>query len=348
MDFEKELIKTYKTLKKINKKKIIFCIGNTTKIDRVNYFFMPIRLTADLAVFGIIIFKEKFAKIASKLLDGKVDYIMVDAEKKSLPRNSKNPGNIERTVRESLKKTKMLVYKGNDLTVHSIDQSLTYYFNKDIRGLGGKIVLIIGAGNIGSKLAQVLVERGAKVFIKRRNYKNSLLISKTLNLLIPKHTTEEVKAIKDEEKIYKYADIVIGANNGKPVITKKFVEKLKTGGIIVDVGKGTVENSAILTARKKNINIFRTDVTIPLVSLIESSIKTEEFSRYNFKIIKYKDYNLVPAGQLGLKNDIIVDSTEKLNSIYGICNGSGGFYKKLNENQKKIIKDIKKKYKIKY
>ena len=98
---------------------------------------------------------------------------MVDAEKKIKPKNNKTPGNIERRVRESVKKSKMLIYKGNDLTVDAIDLFLTYFFKDNIRGLGGKKILIIGAGNIGSKLAQILLERGSRVFINRRSQKKS-------------------------------------------------------------------------------------------------------------------------------------------------------------------------------
>ena len=141
MDFEEKIIDIFNKLNKIKKKtkkKIIFSIGNTTKIDTEDYYLIPHRIFKNTIVFGIVVFKDKFAKLSTRLLDGKVDYIMVDAEKKILPKSQEIPGNIERRVRENIKNSKLLIYKGNDLTVDSIDLFLTYYFNDDIRGLGGK------------------------------------------------------------------------------------------------------------------------------------------------------------------------------------------------------------------
>ena len=52
-----------------------------------------------------------------------------------------------------------LTYKGNDLTVDSIDCLLSQSIADSLRGMGGKKIAIIGAGNMGSKLAIKLVER---------------------------------------------------------------------------------------------------------------------------------------------------------------------------------------------
>ena len=83
-------------------------------------------------------------------------------------------------------KSKIYTYKGNDLTVQASDTFLNNYFLKDIRGLGGKKILILGSGNIGSKLVLKLVESGAEVFLYRRNLKKLKKIVETINLLLPK------------------------------------------------------------------------------------------------------------------------------------------------------------------
>ena len=109
MNLQKQILNIYTKLNKIKnieKKKLIFSIGNTVKIDSKDYYFTPVRIHEDLIIFGIIVFKDKYAKICSKLLDGKVDYIMVDAEKKIRPQKNNVPANIERRVREAVKKTK--------------------------------------------------------------------------------------------------------------------------------------------------------------------------------------------------------------------------------------------------
>ena len=64
---------------------------------------------------GIIVFSERYAKIAAQYIDGKVNYIIVDAEKKIPPKKNGKPSNIERRVKEVIKKTKLWFFKGNDL-----------------------------------------------------------------------------------------------------------------------------------------------------------------------------------------------------------------------------------------
>ena len=350
MKFKEKISYIYSKINRINnkyKKKIIFCIGNTVKEDLKEYYFTPTRVHKDIIIFGIIVFNDKYAKMSSKFLDGKVDYIMVDAEKKIKPKKDDIPGNIERRVRESVKKSKILIYKGNDLTVDAIDLFLTYFFKDNIRGLGGKKVMIIGAGNIGSKLAQILLERGSRVFINRRNQKKCIQIAKTINLLKPKNTFEKVYPIKNFEKISKSTDILIGSTNGIAVISEKIVSNLKKSAIIIDAGKGTIENKAMNLARKRKILIFRTDVTAALLGLIHKSMEMEKITSKNYKINSSKDYSLITQGLLGCKDDIVVDDVKKPKSIYGICDGKGDFVRDLSYMQKKKLQKLKSKFQIK-
>ena len=115
--------------------------------------------------------KESVVIEACKFLDGKVDIIFADGEKENISKKNGAPGNIERRVREQIKKSKIYIYKGNDLTVDSVELILSQYFNKDLRGIAGKKIGIIGAGNIGSKIGLYLTELGAKVYLNRRNKK---------------------------------------------------------------------------------------------------------------------------------------------------------------------------------
>ena len=59
------------------------------------------------------------------------------------------------------------------------------YFNNDLRGVAGKKIGIIGVGNIGSKVALYLTEKGAKVYLNRRDIKKLKKISSAINLIKP-------------------------------------------------------------------------------------------------------------------------------------------------------------------
>ena len=89
MKFEKVLLSRISDLKKIAKKEkklSEFMIGNTSKSEKNEFYFTPLRDTKSMVVSGIIVYSETYAKKAAKYLDGKVDYILVDAEKKIPPK----------------------------------------------------------------------------------------------------------------------------------------------------------------------------------------------------------------------------------------------------------------------
>ena len=174
---------------------IIFTIGSTADSTKFSKpYLTPVRKIDNAYVFGIIIYTQCQSIIFSSIVDGKVDYIFVDAEKK-LPL-LKNPdysplksfkikvdnltiskyefGNISAICNNFVQISKLHLFKGNDLTVETTWFFLVNYFKE----LSGKKFLIIGAGNIGSKLALKLVESGAKiVLVPKKNSKSTIASS---------------------------------------------------------------------------------------------------------------------------------------------------------------------------
>lgn len=144
----KDLIKKIELIK--NKKKIkVFYFGNTVKKETKNFYITNIRENNRFIYFGAIIFNNKSAEKISKIVDGNFNFVLVDVEKKITSQNKKEYVNIERSVKDVIKKSKIITYKGNDLTVQACETLINYIFLKDKRGLGGKKILILGCGNIG-------------------------------------------------------------------------------------------------------------------------------------------------------------------------------------------------------
>ena len=94
---------------------------------------------------------------------------------------------------------------------------------EDLRGIGGKKIAVLGAGNIGTKISLLMVERGAKVLLTRKNFKKLFGTVATINSIKPLYTREKVHPVKDNFKAIKSADIIIGATNGKPVINRNML-----------------------------------------------------------------------------------------------------------------------------
>jgi hypothetical protein len=343
----KDRIKKIIAISKNKKKLSGFIIGNTTKIEQSDdYFFTPLRTTEKMVYAGIIVFSEKYAKLATKYIDGKTDYILVDAEKKIPPKKNGKPSNIERRVKENLKKSKLWFFKGNDLTVDAVDILLTFLMKNDLRGIGGKKIAIIGAGNIGTKIALLMVERGAKVFITRKSYDKLKNLTNTLNSIKPIYTKEKIVPIRDNITAMSSADIIIGTTNGKAVINKDILSKVKAKTIIVDVGKGTVFKDALTYAIKKKINIYRVDISAALNGFINKSLMIEKMKLEKLGRRKVLKETLVSGGLLGDYEEIIVDNVSKPNLVYGMSDGSGDFLRNLDKSQKERISNIKKRLKI--
>ena len=172
-----------------------------------------------------------------------MDVIFYDLEKKDEVKIKKNLFNLERIVKETVKKSTVFPYKANDITVQAAEILINNYFKKDIRGIGGKKVLIIGLGNIGSKLALKLTECGAKTFCYRRNKKNGLLIVNSINKIKPKNTIEKSIYVDDFHKHLSNSDIIINCSSKINLIKNKYVNCFSDKQLVLDIGKVCLQKS---------------------------------------------------------------------------------------------------------
>ena len=326
-----------KISKKKNKKKC-FIISNTSKKFNKSFYLTPIRESKKAFYCGAVVFENKISEEIAKKIDGRVDYVYVDLEKKISNKKDKLV-NTERSVKENIKYSIIKNYKSNDITVNSTETLINDYFSNDFRGIGGKKILIIGVGNIGSKIALRLVESGANVSLIRRNQRKAKTICKALNLIKPKYTKANCKIVRLKELNLSKFDVVIGCSNSEFKIYRKKI-KFNKHQIVIDVGKGVFTKGIVTALNKINKPIFRIDIESMLSSFIDSTIKTEFFLQGNF-IKKYKNFNLVKKGILGKKGDIVVDNVDKPKKIIGICNNDGSLlntnYKKINFLKSKIL-----------
>ena len=321
-----------------------FFIGNTAKIDSNGMYFTPIRDTSIMVTGGVIVYSEKQAIDIAKAVDGKVQYILVDAEKK-IPDEmslSGEPANVERAVREVIQDSTLWIYKGNDLSVAAVDALLTQLTKKSVQGIGGTYACILGAGNLGAKLALKLVERGVHVTITRRKQDVLDTIVRALNYIKPAYTTSSVTGTTSNENAARGAEILIGATQGHPVITAKIVETLADQAIIVDVGKGTLTSDAIEMAEKRNLNIYRLDVSAAFEGLILKLWATENIVEKKFGRRSLYEESLVSGGLLGRKEEMIVDNVWSPTRVYGIADGRGDFARNLSESQTQRIERLQK------
>ena len=333
--------------KKINEvsksKKIkVFYFGNTASTEKNSFYLTTTRENKNFIYFGAIVFSEKIAKKIAKIIDGKFNFILTDLEKKVISLNKIRYVNIDRVVKENIKKTKIYNYKGNDLTVNACETLVNHIYSNDPKGIGGKKILILGAGNIGFKLSLKFTESGANLYIFRRNKTILKNLSNTINFIKPKATIAKSRTVNSLNINLNKFDLIIGTTDRKSLINLEHVKKLSKQIKIIDIGKGILEKEALRLLINKSIELYRLDVTPAYDGYLENIYRTTEINDSNLKKTRiFKKFNLVKRGILSDDGTLIVDDVDNPKVLYGISDGRGGFkkisVKKLN-NLKNTLK----------
>jgi len=333
----KKIVKEVVSESKKNKKQSAFVMITTTLKKSNDIVILPIRRTEHLICGAVTVYSLKAAiKIANKI-DGEVDYIILDAEQKV--------NGLQNQVKSIIKhtsKSQVLTFKSSDATADSTDSIISNLFHVPM----DKKVAIIGAGNIGSKVALKLVERGYDVSISRRRLNEAKKIANALNLIKPKYCIKKIIP-KSSSSIAKNCDLLIGFTNGVPAITSKMVQQMKKNGIILDGGIGTIKSEAITPAIKKGIQVIRVDIRSGFASAMTLLFETKNHLSKTFGHTKIKGIEIVAGGLYGKYGEVVVDSITEPKQLIGIADGKGGIirgnsskeFEKKNDNGKSL--DIK-------
>ncbi len=321
-----------------------FCIGNTSKANASGLYFSPIRNTSKLVAGSAIVYRARDAIEIARAVDGKVDYILVDSEKKVAPDpetfGPTDLGNVEGAIRDVVRHSTVLTFKGNDLTVDAVDCLLAQLVHDPSRGVGGKKVAVIGAGNLGFKLALRLVERGAHVVITRRNKEELDAMVRVLNFVKPAYTAARVTGTTENEKAAAGANILIGATNGTAVITEKIVANLAPNALIMDAGKGCLFPEAVKRANELGLTVLRVDIRAGFEGQVAMLLETERIVTGTTGRREIEGVRIVSGGLFGSTGEIVVDNVHRPTSIYGVADGQGDFVRSLSARQTRDLRVI--------
>lgn len=299
---------------KASRRASVVFIGSTAKHNNPPFLIGPVRESERFTGCSFIIRDYRFVKQICDLADGKVDYVLVDAEDKS-----ENAINLAEEALLYVKKSKIKMYKGNDITALACDLLVSEW-----RGnLKGKKVSIIGAGNLGLKVAMSFVERGANVYISRRDDKTEFL-AKAINMIKNRYASGMVYSENNAALSAQNADVLIGFTQGYPVIDRKMIASLAEDALVIDGGIGTITDEAIAAARHAKLSMIRLDVRIVFPYVIDSVLFTERFLSFTAGTVTEAGKTYVAGGFIGGEGDIVVDRIVPPRTIIGIADGKGG------------------------
>ena len=356
----KDLICEISSKAKKNKVHSIFTISSTAKVPEKSYpFLTPLRQTFHSVIAGAVVFSQTQGILLCSRIDGLVDEVFVDAEKKigmsfglneevirhfnlSLPdssfcRNYVELGNLSHPCSLHIKKSKFQEFKSNDLAVEAV----CHFLSNRFRVLSGKKIAIIGSGNIGFKIALKLVESGCTVDIVRRDISEGMLMANAIIIIKPASTLAVAHFNPNPIQASLYCDALIGSSNGIPVITWEMVQSMKPDGIILDVGKGTICEDAIEKALNSDVEIIRCDVSSAIDGFITATrrsrlIMENETGRNQIE----EGIFIVSGGYMGHMDDIVVDNYSSPTRVIGVADGCGDFKKELTEGNRRDIEAL--------
>ena len=310
-----------------------FAIGNTSDLFPNDcYYEMPIRETSEFIYWGVVVRDVDTAKAAAALVQEKVDYVFADDEKKvrNIYYGANDDGNIEKAVRSVLTKSPLISYKGNDLAVEAVDvliRSLS-------PALQGNVIALIGAGNLGSKIALKLVERGENIKVYRRDRKKLTTIVAGINTIKSQNTRAKVTAAPSIAAACRDAYIIVGATNEKGVITKDMIPPTKNP-VLIDVGKGCFADDVVADPTYR---IYRVDVSIIQKYFFYSLVQahTHFKKKMDRKFIPAIHATIITMGLLARKGEVIVDDIDRPTQVIGVSAGKGVLEKNTARVQRQI------------
>lgn len=298
----------------------------TTKPTDQPIILFPLRYLDDYICLPIGIINDITGKKLAKFVDGKVNAIFVDSENKI-----QKCQNIFKKIFEIIHKSKIYAIKGNDFSVDSAFSMISTF----LKPIVGKRICIVGAGNIGGKLALKLIECGAKVFIVNSTKKSTLRTISAINIMKHKECKQKVLPIGGKN-FPKYLDCIIGFTRGTPAVTKEMISRIKNNGLVLDGGSGTISNDGIDETRRKKLKIVRLDIRLGFISHANLMANTEKFFTDIYGIRKIDSFNIIAGGYFGSKGDIIVDNIKSPKKVIGVADGKGGLLRRHTEFNYKI------------
>lgn len=358
--FIKECIERLKSIKE-NGKLTVFTISSTStkNKDELIPYATPIRRSKNFNITGCIVYTQAQALLIASKIDGMANIILVDSEKKIpmliepdislLPENLKKitlgdektvsnveTGNLTAVCYEAIQESDFFEFKPNDITVDAV-----YGFvSTKLKFLSGKKIAIIGAGNIGSKIALKFLEAGCDVSLHRRNSYKGEAITQALNYIKPVATIAKATFSDDILKACFLSDVVIGATD-YGIIRWEHIAACKKNVLLIDTGKGSFNPHTISQCVNQSISIYRTDITAFLDGYIYSLLKQKELTEYHIGRNTINGVSFVSGGLLGSYEDVIVDNCYNPKILIGLADGKGDLIRNLTEPQRLKLNEIK-------
>jgi 4-hydroxy-2-oxovalerate aldolase len=271
--------------------------------------FSPVREGAAVVYGNVQTGKIEDAEEVVRAVDGLVDAVIVDSEIK-IPGLSGLADRVHSLCRRSL----FFTYKDIDVWAESVESLVSAICPL----LTDKRILIIGTGDLFSKLVVRLAEDGAMVFIQSQGADiSAALIVTAIN------KRQNIVSVEDISGIVCSVDMVIGCDLMSSCIDENIIRSIKNGAVVIDAGRGTLTEKAVMAAKERDITVYGFDMRPGFAGLITRLFETTAFLEKVRGESVVDGIRIVAGGVIGGRGDIIVDSISNPSSVIGIADGKG-------------------------
>lgn len=242
--------------------------------------------------------------------DGRIEAFLIDTEVKSAL------DDLEARAEKLIQKTPIVRIKPNDMTVTALDLLLGIL----VPPMRRTVVLIVGAGNIGSKVALLLAERGAEARLVGRDTGRVERIISGLAEIIRGHGHV---TLADSAKPAAGASVILGCTPGIPAVTASMINQSTANSVVIDVGNGTLFPDAVEAAKERGTRIFCLSPEAGFIGWVIAYAHATAQAECMKRRVLTGGATVVGPGVFGSYGDVLVDNPEKWQRIIGVCDGRG-------------------------
>lgn len=322
---------------KLNLKNNIKELNNSKKVKVFTFiissgiyktYTSPVREDTKIITTGVVSSKIDFLKLLNLSEFKLIDYFFVDIKIKNNSNHNKKLLNFFQNQKN------FFYFNPTDLTVESVLQYLSVKNDYNLNN-----ILILGTGNIGSKLSIKLYEFGHNIYFTKRNKRLGKILESFIDQnFIKNHNTVKLINIK-KNNIEKFDCIILCATK-KNLLSSLNFNLFKGTKLIIEVGKNNLSKTLIKKLHEQNMEILRLSITNNLLGFLNTFICYIKNEMPKIGRKKYKNSFIISGGFYGLYGDIVVDNFNNPKKVWGVADGHGKFIKSINNKklEKKLLK----------
>lgn len=287
----------------------VLCLATTANVNNPPVLVGSLRLT-DGVLAGNLIFRETaYLPEIIKHFDSLVSRFFIDCEVKA-------GIDLAAAALELIPPSKRHFFKPNDFTVDAADE----WVAQRMPNVEGACITIVGAGNIGAKLALRLAERGSEVRLVGPRIAGVEATVQGLRIIL--RGSGIVIACPSIVEACVEADAIIGCTPGIAAIDSGAVE-VSRASLLLDVGNGCFTRSAIAAAQERCLALEVLSPTAGWEGFLRRYVATRKLQQGLGRRQLDSGEWIVSRGIMGATGDVLVDDVSQPARVIGVCNGMG-------------------------